>query len=251
MGRMRCEEAHDLVSAFIDGELAGERKRAIADHIRSCPTCGGLADDYQRIGKQLMGRYERAPVDLDEKIRASLARESLDGRSIQTRNWRSLMQQAAVLLIAVASSAAITWHLAQTSAEFALLERDVVGAHARSLLQDNPTQIASSDRHTVKPWFTGRVDFAPVVKDLAANGFPLAGGRLDLVGGRRVAAVVYKRRQHIINVFMWPTGETEMISPRLVAPKGYNVMNWNAGGISYWAVSDLNAVELAELQKLL
>jgi anti-sigma factor RsiW len=251
MDLMRCEEAHDLLSAFIDGELAGERKRAIAAHVTSCPTCGSLANDYRRIGKQLLSRYEHAPVDLDEKIRSNLAREKPSGRSIQARNWRALMRQAAVLLIAVASSALVTWHLERTSAQFALLERDVLGAHARSLLQENPTQIASSDRHTVKPWFTGRVDFAPTVKDLSANGFPLAGGRLDLVGDRRVAAVVYKRRQHIINVFMWPADATEMSKPRLVAPKGYNAITWNANGITFWAVSDLNAGELAELQKLL
>jgi anti-sigma factor RsiW len=248
---MRCEEAHDFLSAFIDGEFAGERKRAIAAHVGSCPTCASLANDYRRIGKQLLSVYERAPADLDEKIRSNLAREKLSGRSIQGRNWRALMRQAAVLLFAVASSALVTWHLARMSAEFALLERDVVGAHVRSLLQENPTQIASSDRHTVKPWFSSRVDFAPVVKDLAVNGFPLVGGRLDLVGARRVAAVVYKRRQHVINVFMWPADEIGKTSPRLVAAKGYNVINWHADGISYWAVSDLNIVELAELQKLL
>ena len=247
---MQCEKS-DLVSAFIDGELAGEEKRTIAAHVKSCPTCGGLANDYQRIGKRLMAGYERAPVGLTEKIRSSLARENLNRRSFQSRNWRGMMQQAAALLIAVASSALLTWHLAKTSAEFSLLEHDVVGAHVRSLLLDNPTQIASSDRHTVKPWFSGRLDFAPIVKDLTPSGFPLVGGRLDVVGDRRVAALVYKRRQHVINVFMWPASSMETTAPRMLVPKGFNGLAWNAGGMTYWAVSDLNAVELSELQKLL
>ena len=96
----------------------------------------------------------------------------------------------------------------------------------------------------MKPWFAGRIDFSPAVKDLAADGFALSGGRLDLVGDRRIAAVVYKRRQHVINVFMWPASGLEMGGPKLAALKGYNALTWTAGGLTYWAVSDLNAAEL-------
>jgi anti-sigma factor RsiW len=190
-------------------------------------------------------------VDLLEKIRSSIDRERVPGRSVQRFDWRTLTRQAAALLLAVALSALVTWKLTETSTDTALLERDVVGAHVRSLLQDNLTQIASSDRHTVQPWFAGRVDFAPVVKDLNANGFPLVGGRVDLVGHRRVAVAVYKRRQPVINVFMWPAGDADTMTPRLIVPKGYNGLTWSTGGITYWAVSDLNAGELGELQKLL
>jgi anti-sigma factor RsiW len=161
------------------------------------------------------------------------------------------MRQAAVVLCSVGVSALLTWHLAQSSGEQAHSQRDIIAAHMRSLVQESPTQIASSDRHTVKPWFTGRIDFAPPVKDLAANDFPLVGGRLDIVGERRVAAVVYKRRQHIINVFMWPASSSETSDLRTISSKGYNILSWTAGGTTYWAVSDLNAVEMGELQKLL
>ena len=127
----------------------------------------------------------------------------------------------------------------------------MLSAHVRSLLQDTPVQIASSDRHTVKPWFTGRVDFAPDVKDLAAEGFPLVGARLDYVDGRRVGALVYKRRLHTINVFMWPSASREDTAPRLVVRNGYNALTWSRNGITQWAISDLNAGELRELQSLL
>jgi anti-sigma factor RsiW len=246
---MRCEEARDLVGPFVDGELTGQQKQELEIHVASCPTCNELADDYRSIGRQLRAGYQRAPVDLADTIRSALARER-PAASHSARDRRQLLQRAAVLLLTVGATAFLTWVLAQNLAEQALVERDVVVAHVRSLIQEAPFQIASSDRHTVKPWFNGRVDFAPQVKDLAADGFPLAGGRLDVIGDRRVAAVIYKRRQHLINVFMWPTAGID--SPaRAVVSKGYNVLTWTAGGTTYWAVSDLNAAEMTELQKLL
>ena len=246
---MRCEDARDLVGPLVDGELTGQQKRELEIHVASCPTCTKLADDYRTIGRQLRAGYQRAPADLADTIRSTLARER-PAASHSARARRQLVQRAAVLLLTVGATALLTWILAQNLAEQALIERDVVVAHIRSLIQEAPIQIASSDSHTVKPWFNGRVDFAPQVKDLAADGFPLAGGRLDVIGDRRVAAVIYKRRQHLINVFMWPTAR--MDSPaRAVASKGYNVLTWAAGGTTYWAVSDLNAAEMTELQKLL
>jgi len=246
---MQCEDARELVGPLVDGELTGQQRRELESHVVSCPICTRLADDYRKIGKQLRAGYERAPADLADKIRSSLAREEPTA-SYSARDWRQLVQRAAVLLLSIGVSAVLTWVLTQNLAERALVERDVVVAHIRSLIQEAPVQIASSDHHAVKPWFNGRIDFAPPVRDLAADGFPLAGGRLDVIGERRVAAVIYKRRQHVINVFMWPTAGSD--SPaRTVASKGYNVLTWTVGGTTYWAVSDLNAAEMSELQKLL
>jgi anti-sigma factor RsiW len=246
---MRCEDARDLVGPLVDGELADQQRRELEIHLASCPACTELADDYRSIGRQLRAGYQRAPAALADTIRSTLAREG-PTVSHSAPNRRQVLQRAAVLLLAVGATAFLTWLLAQNHAEQALIERDVVVAHIRSLIQEAPIQVASSDSHTVKPWFNGRVDFAPQVKDLAADGFPLAGGRLDVIGDRRVAAVIYKRRQHLINVFMWPTAGID--SPaRALASKGYNLLTWTAGGITYWAVSDLNAAEMTELQKLL
>jgi anti-sigma factor RsiW len=148
-------------------------------------------------------------------------------------------------------SSLVSWQLGESRGRYATLERDIVSAHARSLLQESPVQVASSQSHTVKPWFNGRIEFAPSVKDLTDRGYPLVGGRVDFVGGQRVAALVYKRRLHVINVFIWPSTGDATPGPMPTAVQGYNALAWSAGGLSYWAISDLNARELAELQGLL
>lgn len=251
---MQCSDAADLVSASIDGELTGERQQAAEVHLASCADCRALADDYRRIGRQLTDGYEPAPHHLADKIIARLAAEEAATPIVRRADWQGWMRRVAVLLLACALSVVAGWHLARLSAENVRLEHDVVAAHARSLLQDSPVQVASSDRHTVKPWFAGRLDFSPAVKDLAAEGFVLIGGRLDIVGDRRIAAVIYKRRQHVINVFMWPASAgpgLESTGATRASLKGYNVIGWTSDGLIYWAVSDLNAAELGELQKLL
>jgi anti-sigma factor RsiW len=161
------------------------------------------------------------------------------------------MRQAAALIAACALSALLTWWMLAAGGRSERLQQELLAAHVRSLLQDSPIQIASSDQHTVKPWFAGRVDFAPEVKDLTGEGFPLLGGRLDYVRDRRVGVLVYRRRAHVINVFMWPSGSNEATAPSLVTRNGYNLLAFDKGGISYWAVSDLEAGELRRLASLL
>jgi anti-sigma factor RsiW len=110
---------------------------------------------------------------------------------------------------------------------------------------------SGSDTHTVKPWFSGRIDFSPAVKDLTTEGFQLLGGRIDYIAGRRVSAVVYLRRQHVVNVFVWPSTDTGALMPRHDTLKGYNLLVWNSGGMTYWAISDVNGEDLQQLQALL
>ena len=261
---MQCERARELLSPYLDGELSAEERRAVAAHIEGCRSCAAQADDFRRIGRTLAeaGR-EPAPKALALRVRANLAREAEgeEGRIASSlakpapgrpaSALHELMRQAAVIAAACVLSALATWWIVGTAGEASRLEQEVLAAHVRSLLQDSPIQVASSDAHTVKPWFAGRIDFSPEVKDLAADGFPLLGGRLDFVGGRRVGAVVYKRRLHTINVFMWPSAGPGDAAPRLVARNGYNLLAWSRGGVDYWAVSDLGAGDLRQLQNLL
>jgi anti-sigma factor RsiW len=261
---MQCERVRQLLSPYLDGELSAAERRAVAAHIEQCRACAALVADFQRIGRTIAeAGAEPAPSSLALRVRASLAREAEAqesealpslAKSTQGHSFppvRALMRQAAVIAAACVLSALATWWIVSTADRAGRIEHDVLAAHARSLLQESPIQVASSDAHTVKPWFAGRVDFAPDVKDLTADGFPLLGGRLDYVGGRRFGAVVYKRRLHIINVFIWPSAGGETAPPRLIVRNGYNLLAWSRNGIAYWAVSDLGAGDLRQLQSLL
>jgi anti-sigma factor RsiW len=163
------------------------------------------------------------------------------------RASKGLRQAAALIVVALLTAAATTLVVSRMAA-MARTEQEVVAAHVRSLLQDSPTQVASSDMHTVKPWFAGRLEYSPNVKDLAPEGFPLAGARLDYIGERRVAALVYRRRMHVVNVFMWPSPSDAASAPGASTYLGYNVLVWHKAGMAYWAISDLNMSELQQLQ---
>jgi anti-sigma factor RsiW len=249
---MPCRDAQEALSALIDGEDAGEPLEVAAEHVASCPSCTALANEYRCIGESLRAVAYVAPrADLSDKVRTRLALEARSAMrewQVDARRW---MQQAAVLVVVAGLSALASWHFTQSVMDQRRLERDVLVAHVRSLLQDVTIQIASSERHAVRPWFNGRVEFAPGVKDLAAQNFALLGGRVDWIDGKRVATLVYKRRLHVINVFMWPSDAQADAAPRTIGLKGYNAISWTAGGVAHWAISDLNAKELVELQALL
>ena len=261
---MQCERVRELLSPYLDGELSAEERRAVAAHLGECHSCSAQLSDFRRVGQTLAeaGR-EPAPKALTARVRGNLAHAahveptpttaliSKPPRAGASSVRRGLLRQAAVIAAACVLSAVATWWATSSLGQQQGLEQDVLAAHVRSLLQDSPIQVASSDAHTVKPWFAGRIDFSPEVKDLASEGFPLVGGRLDYVGGRRVGAVVYKRRLHVVNVFMWPSASAGDVAPRLMTRNGYNLLTWSRGGVDYWAASDLNAGDLAQLQALL
>jgi anti-sigma factor RsiW len=259
MANMRCEEVQDLASAWLDNELSEARANAVAEHEAHCEACHGYVTDLRMIMSQmsLLGR-EPAPPGLEERIRVSLAEErDADERGQHIipftgrRRWSGFVQQAASLAAVCLLSVFGTWAVVHRPDAVSTTEHDVVAAHVRSLLQDSPIQVTSSDSHTVRPWFNGKVEFAPPVKDLTEEGFPLIGGRLDYVDGHRVATLVYRHGLHTISVFVWPENAA---SPTLSAPAqldGLNVLSWTKDGMVWWAVSDMETGEMKEMRSLL
>jgi anti-sigma factor RsiW len=248
---MQCDEAQALISASIDGEVSDVSVGELRQHMAACPACAGVQSDFRRLSQQLKsaGR-EILPARMETRVRQALAQAAAEHRPVLIRGkpWvQQLAAMAAVCLIAVFG----TWSVTRYMESESRIEQDVLSAHVRSLLQDSPIQVASGDPHSVKPWFNGRVEFAPEVKDPAAEGFPLVGARLDYIGGRRVAALVYKRRLHTVNVFVWPSASPGDAVPRLIPVNTYNLLTWRHNGLTYWAVSDLNGAELQQLQALL
>jgi anti-sigma factor (TIGR02949 family) len=244
---MRCDEAHPRLEAYLDGELAESERSRVHDHIESCPDCGPEAAAFERLrdGIRRSAPIYRAPDELRSQIRFALRREAAASTTgSRAPGW---LAYAASLLLAVAVGSGGTFALLgerQTDT----LATELVDSHLRSLLGSHLTDVASSDRHTVKPWFAGRTDLSPPAVDLAAEGFPLVGGRLDLIAGQPVPALVYRRGQHVINLFVLPapaSGRGESMGRR-----GYNLRHWDEGDLGLWAVSDASPNELAEFEHL-
>ncbi len=238
---MDCPQTRDLLDAHLDGELDLVRTLEVERHLADCPGCAAAYDGLRSLQEALRSaplRYE-APPRLEGRVRAALRREA---RPRRRPTLAALAGAAAAALVVAATG---LWHRPGDDP----LAREVASAHVRSLQAAHRTDVASSDRHTVKPWFTGQLDYAPPVPDLARAGFPLVGGRLDYVDGRPVAALVYERRRHAINLFVWPAAATAG-EPTLLARQGYSLIHWGQGGMTWWAVSDLNADELRDFVAL-
>jgi anti-sigma factor RsiW len=250
---MRCEEARTLLGAAVDDAVVDHEVQAARAHATTCQSCGEALADFRRLSRELKSvGHEAVPVTLEGRVRAALAAEGERAAPPSASLVRHpMLRHAAAVVLCCALSVLLTIVVMRQSGNEVRLEQDVVSAHVRSLLQESPFQVASGDPHSVRPWFNGRVDYAPAVKDLAADGFPLAGGRLDYIGGRRVSALVYKRRLHIISVFMWPSPGPEETASRTFQLNGYNVVAWSRAGLTWWAVSDVGAAELLQLQGLL
>ncbi|MBI3435036.1 MAG: zf-HC2 domain-containing protein, partial [Proteobacteria bacterium] len=217
---MQCDEARERIDALHDGELAGEMRQNLLAHLDGCAACAQRVADAKRLQQQLVLAGEPAPRALLERTRAALAAEAQPiavaaprPRDLAPGRLRPLARQLAALVAAAVFSVLATWWVLQRSDSRAAIEHDAFTAHFRSLVQDNTIQIASADTHTVKPWFAGRLEFSPVVRDLSGEGFTLAGGRLDYIAGRRVAALVYRRRLHMVTVFTWPAANAEDSRP--------------------------------------
>jgi mycothiol system anti-sigma-R factor len=243
-----------MIHGYLDGELDAMRAAEFERHLEQCPECVTALESQEELRSALQRAelYEKAPAELREKVLSSLrpaARPipfSAPRRSTAVAQWLAI---AAVLLLLLYSGWRLFPGLGPKNNE-TVLAAQIVDAHLRSLEPGHLTDVISTDQHTVKPWFDGKLDFAPPVQDFAADGFPLTGGRLDVVGGRTVAALVYGRRKHLVNVFIWPSS-TPDTPPASGAQQGYHWITWQKNGMAYWAVSDTAAADLDELQRLL
>ncbi|WP_457105930.1 anti-sigma factor family protein [Methylobacterium sp. P5_C11] len=249
-----CGEAI-LLHALLDRELDAANILRCEAHVASCPTCAAQLDRLRAMRERLAGGDVawRAPEALRIRILDALAQEGRhDAPSPkETRPgamaWlRTLAASRTVLPAGLALAASLAFAVVLTRPEPAAdLTGQLVAGHVRSLLANHLMDIETSDQHTVKPWFSGKIDFSPPVIDLSDRGFPLIGGRLDYLDGKVVAALIYRRNKHVINLFVWPSNA---YSPRSLAQDGYNIFGWRQAGLTYWAVSDLNAVELKEFK---
>lgn len=244
---MRCEEARELLEALHDDELVPQTRAAVTEHLSSCPECARALKQLEAL-RSALTKVDRfaVPPELRARIGQALASRKAGFRAWR---WPALCALAASYAAVVLLAGSMTYLAtsAQRQQEFALEE--AVAAHVRSLLDDRGVAVTSSDQHTVKPWFAGKLDFSPAVVTLEAQGFPLLGGRVDYVANRYVAALVYGRRNHKITVFVAPRAGFEAASP--TSRNGYNVRGWISGDLSYRAVSDLNDQELAQFASLM
>ena len=248
---MSCQQTHELIHGYLDGELDLVKSIEIEQHLANCSSC---SQTYKGLrGLQTAVRSDalrfQPPADLENRLRSTLRREDKPDRKRALLRWPWLLAATlcgAILIVGLSLAGMFT---RQSSDD--LLAQEVVSSHVRSLMADHLTDVPSTDQHTVKPWFDGKLDFSPTVKDLSQQGFVLTGGRLDYIGNRPVAALVYQRRQHPINLFVWPATATPAMNEKALERQGYNLIRWSNGGMTYWAVSDLNLAELQQFAQLL
>ncbi len=243
---MTCDEAEILLHALIDGELDAGHAREVETHIAGCPRCAAQLAAFRDM------RAAMADVRLNFTASPSLRRRidtALPQPALRDPSRRALLKGFGLgTAVSAAAAAGVVAMLFRADEQQRVLG-DVVSAHLRSLQAEHLIDVQSSDQHTVKPWFNGRLDIAPPVVDLTAQGFTLIGGRLDYIDGKPVAAIVYRRRIHVINLFVMPAGTPDLRGPRTEVVQGFNIRRWNEPGFALLAISDLNAEELQEFSE--
>jgi mycothiol system anti-sigma-R factor len=267
---MNCEEATKLMDGYLDGELDPITSQTIEQHLRECRNCEQAYEAHTALSHAISraAPYYKAPAELRQRVQSSLrdavgvrasrsaAREnhtSLTSRWAKRRpvlpeiswNWLAL---AAIILGALITAVFLPRMRAPNADQF--LATQLIASHVRSLMANHLTDVPSSDQHTVKPWLDAKLDFAAPVPDLSNQGFPLIGGRLDYLDSRSVAALVYQKRKHFINLFIWPTMSKDSTAQTMVEREGYHLIHWSDGDFTYWAVSDVNVNDLQSFKQL-
>ncbi len=268
---MNCEEIRNLMDAYLDGELDPVTSQKIEQHLRDCRKCEQAYEVETAMVHAISqaAPYYKAPIELRERIQFSLRKaigattsrgaagedplrvrrpEAVRRRVFSEMPWNWLALAAAIVLAAIIASSFLP-RLWQPRAD-QFLATQLIASHVRSLMASHLTDVASSDQHTVKPWLDAKLDFAAPVVDLSSEGFPLIGGRLDYLDNHAVAALVYQRRKHFINLFVWPTTPGDSKEQKMVERQGYHLLHWSDGDFNYWVVSDVNASDLQKFKQL-
>ncbi|HEY8258961.1 MAG TPA: anti-sigma factor [Gemmatimonadales bacterium] len=238
------------IDAYLDGELAGSDAAELEGHLATCAGCERFRAGRLALRAAIAAQMPalEAPDALRARVRAALRKEAASqspGRSFTRGAWRWMALAASLAAVAVGS-----WRLGSARTASTILTDEVLASHVRSLMPGHLSDVESSDQHTVKPWFDGKLDFSPPVHDFAGRGFPLLGGRLDYLNGRPVAALVYGRRKHVISVFLWPADRAERGAVP-VTRNGYHVLHWATPEFAYWIASDVGLSELTEFGGML
>ena len=246
---MSCDRADAVLHGYFDNELDALGAAEFEGHLDQCSGC---ADELEALNslRSSMNRanlYQKAPDLLRKQVLVGLRSARPVSIVPARRPWRGLALAAALVLFAYTGWQLVSVHRGDN--EDTVLAAEVVDAHLRSLQPGHLTDVVSSDQHTVKPWFDGKLDFSPPVRDFSDQGFPLQGGRLDVVHGRAIAALVYGRRKHLVNIFIWPASGQDA-SPRTGSRQGYQWIDWHKGGMEFCAVSDATTSDLEQLQRL-
>ena len=249
---MDCEETRELIDAYADRELDLVGSLSVERHMQVCEDCVRAHQNLRALRSLMRDEslYFRPSARLRNHIRSSLRDEVKVERRLPLASWRWLGAAASVVLVAIATLIFVQRPRGLSAED--LVAQEVVSNHVRSLMEPHhAVDVPSSDQHTVKPWFNGKLDFSPHVENPADQEFPLVGGRLDYLGGRSVAALVYQRHQHYINLFAWPSNDAHEMEEKSARRQGYNLIHWDQSGMEYWAISDLNEAELRQFVEII
>ena len=246
---MNCDEARSLLDLLVDGELPDREQGAVRLHLDGCLACQHDLRRTNELREMLRQAPRHAVPDLLlNRVRERIA-EVADRPGLGP-NWTRWMKPFFTHAAAAVVGALFVYGAIQLSSVPIPPTREIVAAHVRSLMDDRLTQVSSSDTHTVAPWFAGKIDYAPMVKDLSTEGFPLLGGRVDYLQDRNVAVLAYLRRKHRINLFILPNAGGQASSPVQRSDNGYSIVGWRDKSFTYWAISDLNPKELVAFSRL-